>query len=247
MSVAATDRSDVFQFNGLTFRIVRDNYDKYQTNSDEIVILKPPSFLDLYRRVFQSAPTKNVIEVGFFEGGSIIYLALAFPDMKFVGVDLRPENPNVTAYLRKIGIEDRVKLYYRTDQTNDISLQKIIDDEFGLSGVGLIIDDASHHYEPSKKTFESLFPHLSTGGLYCLEDWAWAHWPEPYQSIKWADRPALSNLAFEFLITMASAPNLIDHIEAFPQMVVARRGSAQVGVLNIDKVMRTRAKQITLI
>jgi hypothetical protein len=41
----------------------------------------------------------------------------------------------------------------------------------------LVIDDASHIYGPTKASFQALFPLLRPGGLYLIEDWAWAHWP----------------------------------------------------------------------
>jgi hypothetical protein len=41
----------------------------------------------------------------------------------------------------------------------------------------LVIDDASHRYEPTRASFEALFPLIRPGGFYLIEDWAWAHWP----------------------------------------------------------------------
>jgi len=45
--------------------------------------------------MFESSPTKNVLEFGVFEGGSIILFALAYPDFKFVGSIFRPPNEAV--------------------------------------------------------------------------------------------------------------------------------------------------------
>ena len=38
-----------------------------------------------------------------------------------------------------------------------------------------MIDDASHLYEPSLASFETLFPLLRPGGTYIIEDWKWEH------------------------------------------------------------------------
>lgn len=40
---------------------------------------------------------------------------------------------------------------------------------------------ASHAYEETKASFEFLFPLLSPGGVYLIEDWSWAPHPS-YQS-----------------------------------------------------------------
>jgi hypothetical protein len=40
-----------------------------------------------------------------------------------------------------------------------------------------VLDDASHQYEPTKASFETLFPLLRPGGLYIIKDWSWGCWP----------------------------------------------------------------------
>ena len=45
-------------------------------------------------------------------------------------------------------------------------------------GLDLVIDDGSHLAEPTRTSFDTLFPLLAPGGFYIIEDWAWEHWPE---------------------------------------------------------------------
>jgi hypothetical protein len=54
-------------------------------------------------------------------------------------------------------------------------------------------------------SFELLFPVLSPGGIYVIEDWSWAHHPS-YQSpdAALAHRYALSNLLFEQIMLLGS-------------------------------------------
>jgi hypothetical protein len=40
--------------------------------------------------------------------------------------------------------------------------------------MNLVVDDASHTYEDTKASFETLFPLLQPGGIYAIEDWSWA-------------------------------------------------------------------------
>ena len=67
------------------------------------------------------------------------------------------------------------------------------------------MDDASHTYEETRASFEFLFPLLSPGGIYVVEDWSWAHHPD-YQSpdAPFSERRALSNLLFEQIMLMGS-------------------------------------------
>lgn len=52
-------------------------------------------------------------------------------------------------------------------QTDDITLNSIIDK---IGNPDIVIDDASHHREPTIKSFEILFPLLKSKGIYCIED-----------------------------------------------------------------------------
>jgi hypothetical protein len=67
------------------------------------------------------------------------------------------------------------------------------------------VDDASHTYEETRTSFEFLFPLLSPGGIYVIEDWSWAHHPD-YQSAdaRFSNHRALSNLLFEQIMLLGS-------------------------------------------
>lgn len=53
------------------------------------------------------------------------------------------------------------------DQTNKEGLEHLIE---GFGNPDIIIDDASHHLNPTLTSFFILFPLLKSGGLYCIED-----------------------------------------------------------------------------
>ena len=52
---------------------------------------------------------------------------------------------------------------------------EIVDHELGDAALDLVVDDASHLYEPSRASFEVLFPRLRRGGIYVIEDWSCQH------------------------------------------------------------------------
>jgi hypothetical protein len=150
-------------------------------------------------------------------------------------------------HIRDLGLQDRVKIYYNVSQADKEQIDKAVRDEFGDAEIGIISDDASHNYRFSKATFELSFGRLASGGFYCLEDWAWAHWGEPFQTQVWTDQPALTNLVFELLMMYASTPGLIERIEVLPALVLLKRGVAKRGDFKIDELIRMRGKKLTLI
>ena len=85
------------------------------------------------------------------------------------------------------------------DKLREIVLGELADE------LDLVVDDASHTYEETRSSFEFLFPLLSPGGIYVIEDWSWAHHPD-YQSpdAPFSSRRALSNLLFEQIMLMGS-------------------------------------------
>jgi cephalosporin hydroxylase len=158
-ALVVADGDTHFTVKGTAFEIINKDYNLHKTNENRVVILKGPTFLATYDAVLASAPTKNVLEFGVFEGGSLIYLALAFPEFRFVGIDIRKPSEAVAARLRDLGLQDRVKIYYDVSQADVGAISKIVADEFGNKPIGTIIDDASHNYNLSRKSFELTFGH----------------------------------------------------------------------------------------
>lgn len=238
---------DGFIAKGLKFREVRSNFRDHKTTSEEIVVLKGTKFLRTYDPVFASAPNKNVLEFGVFEGGSIIFFGLAYPAFMFVGVDIRQPSEAVLRHIHDLGLSDRVKIYYETSQHDQSAVERILRDDFGGDPLGVVMDDASHMYSLSRRTFELTFGRIQAGGTYVLEDWAWAHWGEPYQTQMWTDRPALSNLLFEIQMLQASVGGLIDVITVRSNVACIKRGPRSIGAISLDDLIVARGKKLALI
>ncbi|HEY7002119.1 MAG TPA: class I SAM-dependent methyltransferase [Candidatus Udaeobacter sp.] len=95
-------------------------------------------------------------------------------------------------------------VHFATSSVNGDKLRRIVLDE--LAGeLDLVVDDASHTYQETRASFELLFPLLNPGGIYVIEDWSWAHYPQ-YQSrdAPFSKQHALSNLLFEQIMLMGS-------------------------------------------
>ena len=230
------------------FRILQGKDTQRTTTDDEIVILKCPEFLRKYDNILNSLPNNNVVEIGIAEGGSLIYFALAFPHLTFTGIDLRSPNEKVTDHIKKLGLSDRIKLHYRIDQADKRKVRETIAEDFKGAKIGAIIEDACHWYEQSRKTFEATFELLETDGVYCLEDWSWAHEAGRTQNGgMWWDKPSLSNLLFEIIMLQPSTSDLVRNIRVDQNVAVIERGTMPVKNLCLDDLIINRGKKLQLI
>jgi cephalosporin hydroxylase len=138
---------------------------------------KPEALLAFYDALLpQVGPVRNVVELGIYRGGSLVlwHEALA---ATVVGVDSDP--PAVTAPLIERYVTESGASVHRlwgTDQASG-DLARRVPEILG-GPIDLIIDDASHLYLPTLRSFELLFPLLRPGGTYVIEDWGAAKFPE---------------------------------------------------------------------
>jgi cephalosporin hydroxylase len=240
------DNEDGLRFTvaGLKFRTLMPDDVNRTTTEDEFVILKSPKFLRKYDDIFKSIPTSNVVEIGIAEGGSLLYFALAFPHLSFVGIDLRHPSQTVLDHIQRLNLQDRVKIYYNTSQTDENRIHEILKFNFGPERIGAIIDDASHMHSLSRRTFEITFDYLANSGVYCLEDWAWAHEPGLAETTLWRDQPSLANLLFELCLLQPSVPGLINSIYVDPAVAFIRRGNYRTAPTVLDIMLRLRGRSI---
>lgn len=115
-------------------------------------------YLEIYDNIwenFESPP--RVCEVGVDRGNS---LKLFAPFSEIVlGIDLKEKMCN---------FPDNV-VYERCDQGDSAKLSKLAE-KYGKFDI--IIDDASHFHDLTKKTFFTLFDYLEPNGFYVIEDFA---------------------------------------------------------------------------
>ena len=120
-------------------------------------------YFDIYERHFSKFRGKNpvIVEIGVQNGGSIEMWNDYFKgECTIYGIDIDPacsrfekEFPNV-----KIFIGDQSN----SDFLNFIKTQ--------VPSIDILIDDGSHFSPHIIKTFEAIYPIISTGGVYLIED-----------------------------------------------------------------------------
>jgi predicted O-methyltransferase YrrM len=207
---------------GVPFRFSGGPYDKLRTTADEIIVLKPKQFFD--HRAGLGDGAKRVVELGIFQGGSILLFADRFPEATIVGIDWAPGNPAIRDHVEAMGFGDRVHLHFGTSQDDAERVPSILSQTFGNQAIDLVIDDASHMYGFTTRSFDLLWPRLSVGGRYVIEDWGWAYWPGYVPPPQWLDEPKpMAAMIHELLAAAAAFPGMLQFEQIHHAQAVIRK------------------------
>jgi predicted O-methyltransferase YrrM len=214
--------------------------DRTESTPDEFLLVKNRFLVeDTLRRLPERVD--NMVEFGIFKGGSIALYEALYSPKRFVGLDIKTERvAALDAFLDRTSAHDRVKLYYGTNQEDRPTLKRIARENFEAQSLDLVIDDGSHRYQPSKVSLNTFLPLVRPGGLYVIEDWAWAHWPGPYHqedaaSGQYADQMyPLTRLVFEAIMLAASRPDIISQVYVDPSRAFLTRGSGEIDDPDFD-------------
>jgi hypothetical protein len=120
-------------------------------------------------------------------------------------------------------LDARIKTYWGTDQSDRSTLRWIVQTEFPAE-LDLVVDDASHVYEWTKTSFETLFPLLRAGGLYIVEDWSWAYYKEfqvPTHPMAAAADP--TRLIFDLAAVAGGPSKIVQSVTVFQGFAVIER------------------------
>lgn len=167
----------------LVFYLGRRRNAADQGDVDGFIFRKGRRIVDQYAAILPRfgglRPVRHLLELGIYEGGSIAFWFEHFAPERYVALDKKASvnSPYFDRYVAARGLADRIRTYWQTDQGNVAQLRQIVADEFKGRPLDLVMDDASHQYEPTRTSFETLFPFLRPGGLYVIEDWSWGCWP----------------------------------------------------------------------
>lgn len=107
----------------------------------------------------------RLLEIGVLHGGSLQLWRQYFgPNASIFGIDINPavvaiEDPDLQV---RIGSQDDAELLHRTVAE--------------MGGVDIVIDDGSHIAKHQRASLRVLFPLLTNGGLYAVEDLHTSYW-----------------------------------------------------------------------
>jgi len=138
-------------------------------NNRDGMVHKWHHYIPLYERYFSPYREEKLrfLEIGVSEGGSLEMWRKYFgPKAIIFGIDINPECAKFDGQAGKVRIGS---------QGDKDFLERVVSE---MGGVDIILDDGSHHMKYIPTTLEILFPHLSNGGIYMIEDLHTAFWKE---------------------------------------------------------------------
>ena len=204
-------------------------YERHSTVG-HFILGKSRAMIEAMMDAVASISLRNIVDVGVYKGGSLVFLNEAFRPHRLVGIDANPADvPPLREYCSAPGHAEHIGVYLGVNQADRRALGNICHDAFGDEPIDLVVDDASHFYAETRETFRALFPRLRPGGIYIIEDWGWAHWPgELWQKEKGGDyfrnKPPLSNLLVEIMLLCASSPGFVRKVSFNDVVIYLERG-----------------------
>jgi hypothetical protein len=202
-----------------------------QSSNDYFVLGKTRRMVETLIAETKALDVRRVLELGLYKGGSAVLLDQVYRPEKLAVVDLYPiQLPALEDYIERHAW-GRLSLHTGVNQADHAALAEICRTQFGDAPLDLVIDDASHLLPESRESFGALFPRLREGGIYVIEDWAWAHWATDFwQKDLGGDyfrgKPALSNLVLELMVAAAGAQEVFRRIVMTRSAVYVTRGEA---------------------
>ena len=200
-------------------------------------LAKPKALVERYAEIVGEISPRNIFELGIFEGGSTVFLSELARPHRLVAVDREaPSSPALGDYLAERDRSESVSVHTDVDQSDRKRLRAIADHAFGDEPLDLVLDDCSHLYEPTRESFNELFPRLRPGGTYVIEDWRWAHPPleDDNPEGMWPGKTPLTRLIFEIVLSISSLPGLVADVKIDLRTVVVTRGERDVDPATFD-------------
>ena len=217
---------------------ISPGYNRRPSDKSAFTIVKTVECLNLYISLAAPMKPKSVLELGVFQGGSYAFIDSLLKPERMSAVEI--SSTPVSALAGWIDGRPGRSVHYGSKQTDAGALQRIVKSDLGGS-VDLVIDDASHSYDDTRRSFEILFPLISPGGYYLIEDWAWSH--QPYfqgANAPNADKRALTDLVFD-LVMLHGSTTLLAEIRVFRPFVLVRKALASNEVpTDFWKLIRNR-------
>jgi len=204
MNPIKIDPDGGFSLGGVKFviEVAVPERNRHPSTREAFTIVKNEPYLRVYEDLASAFSPRSILELGIFEGGSYVFLDKLFRPHRMSAVEI--SRKPVAPLLEYLSCVENRSVHFGTSQCDGDKLREIVLGDLA-DELDLVVDDASHTYEETRASFEILFPLLSPGGIYVIEDWSWAHHPD-YQSphAPFSTGRALSNLLFEQIMLMGS-------------------------------------------
>lgn len=213
---------------------------------ERVVLMKDRALVEGYAALLRGTRVERMVELGIWGGGSAIFFERLLSPRRLVALEGFADRPAaLRTHVERHDLGTVVHDHYGVWQEHATRIAAILDAEFGDDPLDLVIDDASHLLAPTRGSFNCIFPRVRPGGWFVIEDWAWAHWPGPYQTGDWLEQDPLSELVFELVMVAASRRDIVQSIRVEPGFAAVQRGPAKLGAgFDVSKSYRSRGKRL---
>lgn len=221
--------------------------DRSPRDDGSFLLVKGRPLIDRYERLAADLLPRRIVELGICRGGSTAFLALLMGPDRLVALDIEPTPvPELDEFIERRGLGDVVRPHYGVDQADTATLDRIVAAEFGDDRLDLVVDDASHRMGPTVASFDALFPRLSPGGVFVIEDWSGLHHYERVMTERLLADPGLvagltealgdgaqpvtplSVMLFQLVLAAAYAPDVVASIDIIDGWCAVTRGPASI-------------------
>jgi hypothetical protein len=183
---------------------MNDFSDYFWNKPKKFAVHKCHHYFEIYDRHFSKYRGTNpvIVEIGVATGGSLEMWNHYFNgECTIYGIDINPNCKQIESAFSNVKI-------FIGDQNDDNFLNSI---KVQIPKIDILIDDGSHVNSHIIKTFEYLYPNITLGGTYLMEDLCTSYWNEYGGGLQ---RPGT---AIEYLKT------LIDKLNAKHQKTVTKQ------------------------
>jgi predicted O-methyltransferase YrrM len=218
---------DEFTVDGVGYRAKEYLEPDSSSDNARMMVLKSRPMIEIYEHLIAELEPKRILELGIYDGGSTALLAQLAKPEQFAALDLRwRSGRQLEQFIASHHLEKVVTLHDGVDQADTDALDRIVATFSGP--VDLIVDDASHLLDPTRTSFNRLFPYLRAGGWYLIEDWSWPHQRIPHRKPDYRGVPALSLLTCELVLAAACRPKVVAEVRVTPRITLVRKGENPV-------------------
>lgn len=138
-------------------------------NNEGPIVQKWLHYLPVYERHFSPYVGKPIkfLEIGVARGGSLQMWRKFLGDQAVLfGIDINPDCAQFDGQAGQVRIGS---------QDDPAFLERVVQE---MGGVDIVLDDGSHDSRHIRASLHALYPKLSEGGLYVIEDLHCSYWPK---------------------------------------------------------------------
>lgn len=146
-----------------------NDLEKYFRANNDRLIQKWMHYFDVYETHFARFRGKeiHILEIGVSQGGSLQMWKNYFgPEAKIYGIDINPKCKDLE--------EENIKIFIGSQSDREF-LRKV---KAELPKLDILIDDGGHSMKQQIVSFQELFDHVKTDGVYLCEDLHTSYWLE---------------------------------------------------------------------